>query len=51
MQDSLALHSFVVPDLETDGPAIRTWRGTGDGSYPLPNKVIYLDLQVGSPRQ
>lgn len=47
LQDSLAIHSFVVPTLEVEGPAIRTYRDTGDGAYPLPMKVIYLDLQVG----
>ena len=44
--DFLAVRTFVVPTLETERTAIRTWRATGDMAYSTPDRVIYLDLQV-----
>lgn len=40
----------VVPTLEAEYPAIRTWRKTDDGGPAnLPTSVIYMDLPVGLP--
>ncbi len=46
MQDSLAIYKMVVPTLEVNEPAIRTWRKIGDDHSPIPQKVMYFDLQV-----
>ncbi|CAL8464903.1 g4438 [Coccomyxa elongata] len=47
-QDSLAIYKMVVPTLEINEPAIRTWRQIGDSYSPMPQKVMYFDLQGGN---
>ena len=47
-KDYLALRTFLVPTLETEGPAIRWYRQTSDGSDTIPSVATYLDLQVRS---
>ena len=38
------VRTFLVPALETEGPAIRTWRAQGDSGSVA--SVTYLDLVV-----
>ena len=41
------MHTFLVPALETEGPAIRTWRVEGDSGSVT--GITYLDLIVWRP--
>ncbi len=45
--DNLAVRTLIVPVLEVEGPAIRTWRQGGRSPAAVaPASVIYLELKV-----